>query len=152
MDMRFSCYIVLGVLPSLAMSEEMLFPLDVQILNKQLEISAYLDDEQEDSWALEGNELLPTLIESLKPSRLETLRGVFSDRKVTQDDFKQLGWEADYDTGTLVVQIKVPVADKRPLIFLWATLVFTLHLRGCIRRRHRHSVVYSTRIGHTAII
>lgn len=115
MDMRFSCYIVLGVLPNLAMSEEMLFPLDVQILNKQLEINAYLDDEQEDSWALDGNELLPTLIESLKPSRLETLRGVFSDRKVTQDDFKQLGWEADYDAGTLVVQIKVPVADKKTI-------------------------------------
>ena len=49
MDMRFSYYIVLGALPNLAMSEEMLFPLDVQILNKQLEISAYLDDEQEDS-------------------------------------------------------------------------------------------------------
>jgi len=115
MDMRFSCYIVLGVIPNLAMSEEMLFPLDVQILNKQLEISAYLNDEQEDNWALEGNELLPTLIESLKPSRLETLRGVFSDRKVTQDDFKQLGWEADYDAGTLVVQIKVPVADKKTI-------------------------------------
>ena len=115
MDMRFSCYIVLGVIPNLAMSEEMLFPLDVQILNKQLEISAYLNDEQEDNWALEGNELLPTLIESLKPSRLETLRGVFRDRKVTQDDFKQLGWEADYDTGTLVVQIKIPVADKKTI-------------------------------------
>ena len=106
---------MLALLPLFVTAEEMLFPLDVYILNKQLEISAYLDDEQEEYWALEGNELLPTLIESLKPSRLETLRGVFSDRKVTQDDFKQLGWEAHYDAGTLLVQIKVPVADKKTI-------------------------------------
>ncbi len=98
---------------SSAFAMEMVIPIDVDIVGQRVEVTGYLDDEQEKYWALEGNEIIPILARSVNATRLDELRGALQDRKVTEADFKQIGWSSEYNIDELLISIIVPVTDRK---------------------------------------
>ena len=94
-------------------AEVMQIPIDVDVVSQRVEITGYLDDEKEQYWALEGNELLTILTQSIDADRLDTLRSALQNRKVTRNDFQQLGWDTLYKPEDLLIAISVPVADRK---------------------------------------
>lgn len=104
---------VLGGVTFSTSAAEIQVPIDVNVVSQRVEITGYLDDEQEQYWALDGNELLDVLVQSIDADRLDVLRNVLQDRKVTRDDIRQLGWGALYKPEDLLITISVPVADRK---------------------------------------
>ena len=94
-------------------AEVMQIPIDVDVVSQRVEITGYLDDEKEQYWALEGNELLTILTQSIDADRLDTLRSALQNRKVTRNDFQQLGWDTLYKPEDLLIAISVPVEIGR---------------------------------------
>ncbi|RJX75307.1 hypothetical protein DZ860_01095 [Vibrio sinensis] len=109
----FSLALCLAMMSLDTVATEMVFPIDVNVANQRVEITAYLDDEREQYWALDGDELLPILALSIDAERLETLRSAMQGRKVTQEDFKQIGWQSHYDASELVISLTVPVTERK---------------------------------------
>ncbi|MFA0415116.1 fimbria/pilus outer membrane usher protein [Vibrio renipiscarius] len=108
----FTC-VILGSASLPLFAEEMQIPIDVEVVNQRVEVTGYLDDEREEYWALEGNELLDILTQSIDATRLETLRSALQNEKVTRATLQDLGWDSEYRADELIISISVPVSDRK---------------------------------------
>ncbi|OLQ93487.1 hypothetical protein BIY22_03070 [Vibrio panuliri] len=107
-----ACFVLFGLAFPLH-AAEMQIPIDVSIVGQQVEITGYLDDEKEQYWALDGNELIPILSQAVAATRLEELRAALQNKKVSHLDFKALGWESHYTPDQLLVELGVPVKERK---------------------------------------
>lgn len=112
---RLTAYLSIGLYLSVfsLQAAEIQMPVDIEVVGQRIEVTGYLDDEREQYWALDGNELIPILAQSITAGRLEQLRPVLKDNKVSAADFEQIGWKSVYDTDNLIIQLNVPVTDRR---------------------------------------
>ncbi|MDP5253141.1 MULTISPECIES: hypothetical protein [unclassified Vibrio] len=101
------------ILPASIFAAEMEFPLDLLLFEKKHEVTAYLDDEDENYWALSGNELLSLLEGQLDSERLDTLRQQIQGQKVSQTHFEQFGWTSHYSLDELLITLSLPVTERK---------------------------------------
>lgn len=115
---KISQCIILSVMlliikPNMTYSEVIEFPIDIQIINDQFEITGYLDDENPEFWAVKKDELLPLLQKYLDAERLILISGTFSQDIIGAADLSFLGWSGEYLEDELLIKVRIPLQDRQ---------------------------------------
>ncbi|CAM2781138.1 hypothetical protein VIMY103929_03190 [Vibrio mytili] len=92
-----------------AIADEFPIPTDVSILGKTLNVKGFVSVEDENYWALDGNDLLEKTHPILEKTVHDFIVPYFENNKVTSDLIEQVGWKSHYDLDNLVVTLDIPL-------------------------------------------
>ncbi len=98
--------------PRLVYSEIVEFPIDIEIINTRHEITAYLDDENPNYWAIDKGEFLALVQKYINVDKLSLVSEIVSDTLVESEDLLSLGWVSKYREDELLIIVKIPLQDR----------------------------------------